>query len=199
MEIQLNELIEQIKKDGVTAAEAQAADIIKSAKSQAEKIVADAKSQAEKIMADAKEENARNAKVSEDAIRQAGRNLLISFRDSVSRELCAIIGEKVSDVYNSEAFSDIVVKALTALAENDGAEVLLNTEDTEKLKDTLLSALKDKLKNGATIKPNDDFDGGFRVCVNNGTAYYDYSKEAVTDMLASYLTPKVTQLMKEAE
>ncbi len=52
---------------------------------------------------------------------------------------------------------------------------------------------------GITIKPNDNFDGGFRIAVNNGEAYYDYSTDEVVNMLSNYLSPKVTALLKEAE
>ena len=52
---------------------------------------------------------------------------------------------------------------------------------------------------GVTLKANDNFDGGFRIAVNSGAVYYDYSAEAVTDMLSNYLSPKVTALLKEAE
>ena len=48
MEIQLQELIDQIKNDGVKAAEAEAASILESAKAEAEKIISDAKAEAEK-------------------------------------------------------------------------------------------------------------------------------------------------------
>ena len=53
MEIQLQELIDQIKKDGVEAAENEAESILNDAKAQAEKIIADAQMQADKILADA--------------------------------------------------------------------------------------------------------------------------------------------------
>ena len=49
MEIQLQELIDQIKKDGVGAAENEAEKILASAKEEAEKIVRDAKAEANKI------------------------------------------------------------------------------------------------------------------------------------------------------
>ena len=45
MEIQLQELIDQIKKDGVEAAENQAEAILLSAKAEAERIIADAQAQ----------------------------------------------------------------------------------------------------------------------------------------------------------
>ena len=202
MEIQLQELIDQIKKDGVETAEAQAAAIIESAKAEAEKIIADANTQADKIMADAKNEKERTVKSGEDAIRQAGRNLLISFRESVTKELNAIIGENVSSVYSSGALSQLIVKAVESWLSKPEAtdlSVILSSDDLEKLEDSLLTELKEKMLGGVTLKANDNFDGGFRIAVNGDGAYYDYSKEAVTDMLSNYLNPKITALLKEAE
>ncbi len=202
MEIQLQELIEQIKKDGVDAAETQAEAILESAKAEAEKIISDAKAQADKIMANAKTENEKTVKSGEDAIRQAGRNLLISFRESVSRELKAITFDNVNSVYSSDAFSKLIINAVECWASKPEAEdisVILNSNDLAKLEESLLAELKAKMLGGVTLKANDNFDGGFRIAVNNGAVYYDYSVEAVTDMLSNYLSPKVTALLKEAE
>jgi V/A-type H+-transporting ATPase subunit E len=202
MEVQLGELIEQIKKEGVATAEAEAKAIVDAAKADAEKIIDEAKAQADKILNDAKSETERMTKSSEDAIRQSGRNLLISFRESVSRELKAIIGENVSAVYSSEALAQIIVNIVANWANKPDAEdiaVILNTEDLNRLEETILAALKEKMLKGITLKANDNFDGGFRIAVNNGSAYYDYSAEAVVEMLSNYLSPKVTELLKEAE
>ena len=202
MEVQLQELIEQIKKDGVAVAETEAKDIVDAAKADAEKIIAEAQVQAEKIMAEAKAETEKMTKSSEDAIRQAGRNLLISFRESVTRELKAIVGENVTVAYSSEAFAELIISIVENWANKPDAEdiaVILNTQNLNKLEGTILAALKEKMLKGITLKANDNFDGGFRIAVNNGSAYYDYSAEAVVDMLSNYLSPKVTELLKEAK
>ena len=202
MEIQLQELIDQIKKDGVEAAETQAETILAAAKSEAEKIISDAKVQAEKLLHDAKTENEKTVKSGEDALRQAGRNLLISFRESVTKELKAILSENVSAVFSSEELAQLIVKAVAQWTDNKDAEditVILNSEDLKKLEDTVLSGLKEKMQKGITLKANDNFDGGFRIAVNDGGAYYDYSKDAVTEMLADYLSPKIASLLREAE
>ena len=201
MEVQLQELIEQIKKDGVAAAETEAKAIVDSAQEKAEKIVADAKAQAEKILADAKSETERMTKSSDDAIRQAGRNLLISFRESVARELKSIIGENVTAVYSSESLAQLIINVVENWANKPDAEdiaVILSSDDLKNMEEVLLASLKDKMLKGVTLKANDNFDGGFRIAVNNGSAYYDYSAQAVVDMLSNYLSPKVTELLKEA-
>ncbi len=202
MEIQLQELIDQIKKDGVEAAESEADSIIAAAKSQAEKIVSEAQSQADKILLDAKNENDRIVKSSEDAIRQAGRNLLISFRESVSRELKVILNDNVNSVFSSDKFSQIIINVVESWVGKPNAEdvsVLLNSQDLKLLEENLLSALKEKMIKGVTLKPDDNFDGGFRIASDNGSAYYDYSSEEVVELLSNYLSPKVTALLKEAQ
>ncbi len=202
MEIQLQEIIDQIKKDGVDTANAQAQAIIEEAKARAEKIVADASAQAEKILADAKAENERIVKSGEDAIRQAGRNLLISFRESVARELNAILNEKVAAVYSSDDLAQLIITVVENWASKPEAEdlaVIMNSESLKAMESMLLVAIKEKMLKGVTLKANDNFDGGFRISVNNGSAYYDYSAEAVVDMLSNYLSPKVTELLKEAQ
>ena len=159
-------------------------------------------STAEKLIADAKSENEKTVKSGEDALRQAGRNLLISFRESVNKELKAILGESVSSVYAKDDLASIIVNLVEGFENNAGAEditIVLNSEDLKKIEDTVLSGLKEKALSGVTLKANDNFDGGFRIAVNDGGAYYDYSAEAVTDMLSNYLSPKIAALMKEAE
>ena len=201
MEIQLQELIEQIKKDGVAVAENEATAIVEDAKAQAQKIIADAQAQADKILANAKTENERMTKSSEDAIRQAGRNLLLTFRESVAKELKAIVSENVAAVYSSDMLAALIVNVVEKWAQNPDAEdisVILNSDDLKKLEDTLLAGLKEKMLSGVTLKANDNFDGGFRIAVSGGSAYYDYSAEAVVDMLSNYLSPKVSQLLREA-
>jgi len=202
MEIQVQDLIAQIKKDGVEAAEMQAEAILTSAKAEAEKIIADARAQADKMLADAKTENEKTVKSGEDAIRQAGRNLLISFRESINKELGVIVGDNVNAVYSSDDFAKLIISAVEGWTNKPEAEdisVVLNSSDLAKLEAGLLAELKAKMLNGITLKANDNLDGGFRIAVNNGTVYYDYSAEAVTEMLSNYLSPKVTALLKEAE
>lgn len=202
MEIQLQELIDRIKKDGVEAAEAKAEAIVRAATDEAEKIISEAKAQADKIMLDAKNETERTVKSGEDAIRQAGRNLLISFRESVARELNAVAGESISAAFAPDTSVQLIIKAIegwTAKPDAEDITVILAAEELTKLETSLKEGLKAKMLTGVTLKTSDNFDGGFRIAVNGDGAYYDYSKEAVTDMLSGYLSPRITALLKEAE
>ena len=201
MEIQLKELIDQIKQDGVAAAEAEAKTILEAANAEAERIVSEARAKAEKFLADTNAENERVVRSGEEAIRQAGRNVLISFRESVTRELRAVVGENVAAVGSSAEFASLILRVVELWAshpETEELSLLLNSKDLKALDAAALTALGAKLGKGVTLRASDDFDGGFRIAVNADGAYYDYSADAVTDMLSQYLSPKVSALLKEA-
>lgn len=202
MEIQLQELIDRIKSEGVAAAKTEAAEIIEAAKAEAERIVADAKAQSDKILSDAKTENERMTRSGEDAIRQAGRNLLISFRESVAKELDAILGEKVDAAYSKENLEKIIVNVIESWANKPDAEdltVIIGGKELGELENSILAALKERISKGVTLGASDGFDGGFRIAAGESGAYYDFSADSVVDMMSGYLNPKIVALMKEAE
>ena len=43
-----------------------------------------------------------------------------------------------------------------------------------KFEEKLLAELNTKMLKGITLKASDNFDGGFRIAVKDGGAYYDY-------------------------
>ena len=83
MDVQLQELIDKIKKDGVASAESSAAAIIAEAEKKAAAIIAEAENKAAEIVKAGKSETARMEKASIDAIRLAGRNFILSFRENL--------------------------------------------------------------------------------------------------------------------
>ena len=140
-------------------------------------------------------------RVSEDAKAELAAYLEEVARD-VAKEANAIIAGNVTAAYSAEGLTQLVMKAVegwTAKPDAEDITVIMNSEDLKSMEETLLAGLKEKMIKGVTLKANDNFDGGFRIAVNEGGAYYDYSAEAVVDMLANYLSPKVTALLKEAE
>ena len=175
---------------------------MESARAEAEKIISDAKAEAEKIMLEAREQNERSVRAGEDSIRQAGRNLLISFRESVAKELNAIAGDQVKEALSSDALARLILTAVENWTKDTEAEdisVLVGSKDLASIETELLAGLKERMCSGVTLKPDDNFEGGFRISVQDGRVYYDYSAEAVTELLSVYLTPKLISLMKEAE
>ncbi len=201
MDVQLQELIDKIKKDGVAAAETSASEKIAAAEKEAAKIVANAKEEADKIIKQAKDETARMEKASEDAIAQASRNLLLTFRKSVENELAAIVSAETEKAYDAKLLGALIPETVKEWAKKSDASdlsVILNEKDLKALESNLKTALKDKISEGLTLKADNSIGGGFRIGVKDGAAFYDYSAEAVADLFAAYLNPRVAAIMKEA-
>ena len=190
MDVQLQELIDKIKKDGVASAETSAAQII-----------ADAENQADGIVKEAKTESERFEKSSEDAIKQAGRNLLISFRDGITSELKKIIESETATAYSKELLEKLIpetVKAWAGKSEVNNLSVLLSEKDLASLESGLKAALKDEIGKGLEIKPDKTLSNGFRIGLKDGSAFYDYSAESVAELFSAYLNPRVAAILKQA-
>ena len=201
MDVQLQELIDKIKKDGVSAAEQKAAEIIADAEKKADAKIKDAEDKAAQIIKDAKAETERMQKASDEAIVQAGRNMLLSFRDSLIGELDALIKVETAKAESKNILEKLVPETVKAWAKNaDASElsVLLSESDLKALQSAFTAQLKNEIKKGLEIKPDKTLAAGFRIGVKNGAAFYDYSADALSEMFAAYLNPKVAALLKVA-
>lgn len=201
MDVQLQELIDKIKKDGVVTAEAEAAKIVEASEKKAESIIADAQKKAAEIIKNAKAETERMEKASEEAIVQAGRNMLLSFRDSLVGELDGLIKTETEKAESKDVLTKLIPETVKAWAKNTDASelsVLLSEKDLNTLEKSLTSELKAEISKGLEIKPDKTLSAGFRIGVKNGAAYYDYSAESLAEMFAAYLNPKVAALLKIA-
>lgn len=201
MDVQLQELIDKIKKDGVASAELNAQKIIAEAEKQAASIVSAAEAKADNIVKTAKVEAERMEKASEDAIAQAGRNLIISFRDGINKELSALVSTEVSKVYDKDLLKKLIPETVKAWAGNADAQdlsVLLSPKDLKALEDNFRTSLKSFISKGLTVKSDSGLSAGFRIGAKDGSAFYDFSAEEVANLFSAYLNPKTTEILKRA-
>ena len=201
MDVQLQELIDKIKKDGVASAESSAAAIIAEAEKKAAAIISEAESKAASIVSAGKSETERMEKASVDAIRQAGRNLLLSFRDGINAQLAAIVSAQTTGALSADALKTLVPETVKAWAGNtatDDVSVLLPAKDLATVEASIQAALKAELAKGLELKADKSLSAGFRIGTKDGAAYYDFSAEAVADLFSAYLNPRTAAIMKEA-
>jgi V/A-type H+-transporting ATPase subunit E len=201
MDVQLQELIDKIKRDGVAVAENSASEMISNAEKEAKRIIDNAKREAEDIISQAKEEASRFEKSSEDSIKQASRNLLLQFRDSVTKELSSIVNETVSDSISKDSLEKLIPEIIKEWTKNSDAKdisVLLSEKDLQTLESSFKNSLKNEISQGLTLKIDNSLSKGFRVGIKDGAAFYDFSAETVAELFTAYLNPKVSALMKEA-
>lgn len=198
MEVQLQEIINKIKTDGVNSAEAKAKEIVQEAETRAHEIIEKARSEAAKIVSDGKIEAERFEKASISSIEQAGRNTLLSFKVGVTEALSQLIKTETAKMYDSSVLKTLIPETVKLCAKNAGDDdlsVILSEKDRQSLEGSLIAALKDQFASGIEIKTSSDLAQGFRVGMKDGSAYYDFSSEQVATIFSNYLNPRVAQIL----
>ncbi|MDR0411830.1 MAG: V-type ATP synthase subunit E [Treponema sp.] len=200
MDIQLQELIDKIKKEGVESASAEAAKVKSNAEVEAKRIVDAARKEADSIIAKAKADAERTEKAGVAALAQASRNLILAFQGEIQVLLDKIVLKDVSDAFSEDALKKTLPEILKAwaLKGSDSLDVLLSEKDLKKMQAFFDRELADALKKGVKLKSDRNLADGFRIANKDGSAYYDFSATAAADMLSAYLNPRLAEILKTA-
>jgi len=170
MDIQLQELLEKIKREGVESARAAAEKIVAEAEAARRARIAEAEREAAAIVEKAKAESRRMEESGKAALSQASRDLLLAFRGSLEGLLAAATKSETQAALGPEVLAEALPAVVKGLAAG-GAEdlvVLLNPQDLRKVEGRFTQLLAAELKKGVELKPHADIAAGFRIAEKNG-------------------------------
>jgi V/A-type H+-transporting ATPase subunit E len=200
MDIQVQELINKIKKDGIESATQEALKLKAEAEAEAKHIVEAAKKEAQEIAAKAKKDAERSEKAGKAALEQASRNLVLVFKAEVQAMLDKLIASQLGASYNDDVIKAVLPDLLKAWAakSGDSIDVLLPEASLSKLQGFFKEKLAAQFKKGVELRSDSTLAGGFRIAEKDGSAYYDFSAESVAEMLSAYLNPHLAQILKDS-
>jgi V/A-type H+-transporting ATPase subunit E len=198
MEIQLQELIDKIKKDGIESASEEAAQIKAQAESEAGRILEAARKEAADIVARGKADAERSEKAGVAALEQASRNLVLAFKGEIEALLAKIVAARVEAAYGEEALKSIIPDVVKnwAAGGKDSLDLILGEESLGKLRSYFDGALAAELSKGVELKSDRNLGAGFHIANKDGSAYYDFSAESVAELLSAYLNPRLSDILK---
>ncbi|MDR0400604.1 MAG: V-type ATP synthase subunit E [Treponema sp.] len=198
MEIQLQELIDKIKRDGIESASEEAARLKSQAEADAKRLVEAAQKEAEFITARARADADRLEKAGIAAIGQASRNLVLAFKGEIQAVLDRIALQETAAAYDADTFKAVLPEILKnwAARGSDSLDLLLPEPQLASLEGFFREKLAAELKKGIELKSDRRLGAGFRIANRDGSAYYDFSAEAVADLLSSYLNPRLAEIVK---
>lgn len=200
MDIQLQELIDKIKKDGIEKSSAEAARSKAEAEAEAKKIVEAAKKEAEAIVSKAKSDAERFEKAGAAALQQSSRNVVLSFKAEIEALLESIVRRETAAAYSDDALKAAVPEVLKSWASKgvDSLEALLPAAELSRLESFFAEKLSAELKKGLSLKGERSIGAGFKIAAKDGSAYYDFSADAVAELLSAYLNPRLAEILKAA-
>lgn len=200
MEIQLNELIEKIKTEGVQSAEQRAAEIAAEAEKRAAATVEQARKESARIIAEAQQQAARSEQAGRDALNQAGRDLILNVEARLKNLFQALVADSVRESYKASTLESAIVALVTQWQGGEVGElaVQLPGDQLALLEKGLRDRLAKEIEKGLTIEAAPGLEGGFRLARKDGGAYYDLSASSIAAILAEYLNPRLAAQLRQA-
>jgi V/A-type H+-transporting ATPase subunit E len=198
MEIQLQELIDKIKKDGIESASEEASQIKAQAESEAARIVEAAQKEAADIVARGKADAERSEKAGIAALEQASRNLVLAFKGEIEALLARIVAARVESSYGEDVLKAIIPDVVKNWVSSgaDSLDLILSEGSLDKLRSYFNGQLAAELSKGVELKSDRNLGAGFHIANKDGSAYYDFSAESVAELLSAYLNPRLSEILK---
>lgn len=200
MEVQLKELVEKIKSEGIKNAEEQAEQIIGAAEKRASGIILKAEEDAKEIMTRAENAAANSERAGKEALKQAGRDLILNVQARIIDLFKAIVIKETGSALSENVLAELILMVLKNWTDKgiDELQVLISGEQGKKLEDYLMSKLAADFKKGVEILPLPGSAAGFRISEKNGSAYYDFTDRGIAELLIEYLNPRIAGYINEA-
>ena len=199
---ELQGLLERINKEGIEKIQGERDKALAEARREAQEILSKAKAEADAIIVGAKKDAAAAEQKGADTLKQAARDLMISLRGSVNKELEAVVSLEVGKALTPATMAQIIEKMLEAFASGGarpkGLDVLLSEPDRASLESLVLSRFKARLADGVNLRPVPEIEAGIKVGISGDNLFFDFTGEALTEMLCTYLNLRLAQLVKEA-
>ena len=180
MELQIQNLVSSIRKEGIEAANKDAESIIAEAKKKADSIVADGKAEAQQYKDGAEKEISILRESALVSAEQAKRDAVLSFKAEIQAEFEKILAADIRKNLNGEALGKLIRAAVA------GEDIAAYTAEVSEVTDELKSELAEEIKKGLEIKPTKGIPHGFRLAAKDGSGYFDCSDDAIMEMPMPY-------------
>ncbi len=180
MELQIQNLVSSIRKEGIEAANKEAESIIAEAKKKAEAIVSGAKTEAQQYRDGAEKEISILKESAAVSAEQAKRDAVLAFKTEIQGEFEKILAADIKKELTGEGLGKLIRAAVA------GEDVSGYAAEVSEVSDALKAELADEIRNGLEIRPTKGVQQGFRLAAKDGSGYFDCSDDGILEMLMPY-------------
>ncbi len=180
MELQIQDLVTSIRKEGIDAANSEAESIIADAKRKAEAIVGDARAEAKSTKDAAEKEIAILKESAAVSAEQAKRDACLAFKTEIQAEFEKLLANDVKKSLSADSLGKLIRAAV------EGEDVSKYAAEVAEVSEALKGELAEEIKKGLEIRPTKSVQAGFRLAEKDGSGYFDCSDEEIMQMLMPY-------------
>ncbi len=200
MEVKLENLIEQIRKEGVEEAERRSREIVDKARQEARQIVEQARSEAEDLRSKAKKDSEQFRANSEASLEQAGRDLVLKVREQLSALCDTVFKQQLAQALTPKILADMIARLAETwpLKKGELIEVKINPADREKIEQLIVSGAREEAAKKIVLKTDPLLSQGFTIGKKGEDIYYDFSNESIVESLKELVNPVLARIMEKA-
>jgi len=199
METSVKGIIEKIKKEGVEKAREEAAAIIANANEESRRILKEAREKEAAIMKEAEKEAEKMRTNAQAAIRQAARDAKLGLRASITALFDSVMKREISRALDQETIKKMMVLLSEKFdpGKEGGIEAMLGEKDKKDLQEIFAAALGREMASGVTLSCSKEITGGFRIGKKDEGVYYDFTDEAISEALGTFLNKGILSILSE--
>jgi len=215
----VQKLIDRLRNDGVVAGQKQTRLLLEEAREKADKILADAKTEAERLIKEAQKKNAAEKVQTTEALRLAARNTERELENGLRKSFESHVKRLVAKDVNDEQFLRqlllaVVGSAAEKISSKQAVEVLLpenvlqstpkgstavTDEGKAHLRNFVYSVTKDMLRDGVALQASAELNGGIKVKLIGEDVVFDFSENALSNLILKHLMPRYRGIMEGVE
>jgi len=187
----IQELSEHLKANIIEPAEKEAERIIDEAQLKKDKIIAAAEKESQGIILESEKVAKQKLDSVEAALRLSGKQAVTALKIALEGEILnRTLGQPLAAVLEEEeVLKSIISEMVKAYVEHDFSgeiEILLSEKNREKLKNYIKFESAKSIKEGIKLSL-ENMRSGCKVIFRENHAVFDFSAEAVTELLARFL------------
>ena len=140
------------------------------------------------------------ARAGKDALAQAGRDMVLNLQSQLTAIFDTVIRDGVAEALSGNALESAIGTLMASWSAESAGQIdlILSESDLAQVETHLRAKLAEKLSEGMEIKPAPGLEGGFRISVKDGSAYYNFTPSEIADVMGAYLNPRLTEILQQA-
>lgn len=201
----INEIVELLKKDGIEAGKAESDKIISEAQQRAKEIINNANREKEKILQETQKDINKIKRSAEANIRMAINQGINQFREAIENTLLQpTIIKSIEKATNIETIKEMIITIVSAYSkagfETNDLNIILNEQDRQKIKNTILSEIGKQIKNASSIEIiGDKVSKGVKLIQKSGNLSLEFTPESITEVLLSFVRSEFRKIFFEGK
>ncbi|MBN1895927.1 hypothetical protein JW906_15680 [bacterium] len=195
MDVQLGNIIEKIRKEGVEEARQMAENIVREAKAKAEGILEEAGKRAARMEEEAGKRSEEFQKSGELAVRQAARDTVLQLKTQIQDLFDRVFKREMSGALNPETVQAMILRLVEQWGRDSAVEISVSDEDLASIEKLLFAGTRKELKKTLVLHGSPDIEHGFRIGLRGENVYYDFTDESIAQTLKQFLKPRLKEVL----